>query len=189
MKQVSAQGASQKTLKKRLCVACRKPFDQWNSTVKVCGLKCAIEAVTRSATKRLRREKLLGLEKLKTLTDHLSEAQDVFNSFIRERDKDLPCISCNRHHKGQYHAGHFRGRKAAPQLRFNEDNVSKQCKPCNKDLSGNIVEYRKGLIKKIGIERVEALEHNSEAAGWTIEKAKEIKAEYKQKLKDRKEKI
>ena len=100
------------------------------------------------------------------------------------RDKDEPCISCGRHHQGQYHAGHFRTTAAAPQLRFHEDNVHKQCSVCNNHLSGNLLEYRKRLIQKIGAERVEQLENDSTIKRWTIEELQEIKKVYKNKCKE-----
>lgn len=110
------------------------------------------------------------------------KAQSAFNSFIRERDKELPCISCNRHHQGQYHAGHYRSVGAAKQLRFIEINCHKQCAPCNNHKSGNITEYRINLIKKIGVDSTESLENNNEVKRYTINEYKEIEAEYKDKL-------
>ena len=113
------------------------------------------------------------------------QAQAIFNNFIRKRDERDPCISCRTYGNVQWCAGHFRSRGAAGHLRFDEDNCHKQCnRHCNMALSGNIKEYRAGLIKKIGIERVEALENNNEIHRWTIEELREIRDEYKVKLKD-----
>jgi hypothetical protein len=51
-------------------------------------------------------------------------------------------------------------------------------------LSGNQIEYRKRLIKKIGVERVEWLEENgNQVKKWTIEELKELIKKYKQKIK------
>ena len=53
----------------------------------------------------------------------------LFHKFIRERDKDKPCISC-----GQYttlQAGHFYSGGHYSALRFDEDNVHGQCLRCN----------------------------------------------------------
>lgn len=113
----------------------------------------------------------------------IKKAQKACNEYIRERDKHLPCISCGRHHNGQYHAGHFipAGRGAA--LRFDERNIFKQCSPCNNHLSGNIGEYRKALIVRLGLEVVEWLESNHEIRKWTIDELKQIESEYKDKLK------
>lgn len=86
-------------------------------------------------------------------------------------------------HTGQWHAGHFLSVGAHPELRFLEINIWRQCKPCNVDLSGNVLLYRKELIKRIGIENVEFLEGPHPARKYTIADAQAIKAEYKLKLK------
>ena len=124
--------------------------------------ECAVELAKQDREKRLAKEQKKQRsaqrkrdketrDRLKSRSDHLREAQTVFNKFIRLRDEKAPCISCGRHHKGQYHAGHYRSTGACPELRFEELNVHKQCAPCNDHLSWNIVNYRINLIKKIGI--------------------------------------
>jgi len=120
-------------------------------------------------------------EKIKTKAQHLKDAQAEFNKFIRLRDADQPCISCGRFHSGQYHAGHYLTVGAKPELRFDEDNCHKQCAPCNNHLSGNLVNYRINLEKRIGIERVERLEGPHDLPNWTIEQIQEIRKHYRQK--------
>jgi hypothetical protein len=71
---------------------------------------------------------------VKPISYFIKQAQHAFNEFIRYRDRDFPCISCGRHHDGQYHAGHFRTTGASPELRFDEDNCHKQCSACNNHL-------------------------------------------------------
>jgi hypothetical protein len=102
-------------------------------------------------------------QKLKTKSDYLKEAQAAFNAYVRARDKDDACVSCGNYVLddqigGGWDAGHYRSTGSAPHLRFNLHNCHKQCVKCNRFLSGNVAEYRKGLIEKIGIEKVEALE-------------------------------
>lgn len=55
-----------------------------------------------------------------------------FSKFIRERDRELPCISCGNH-KPEYHGGHFiaAGAMSADEMVFNEMNVSAECPFCN----------------------------------------------------------
>lgn len=85
-----------------------------------------------------------------------------FNAYIRQRDANedyFSCTSCNS--KGminQMHAGHFYSGGHYPELKFNEDNVNGQCPRCNFFLAGNLIPYRRNLIRKIGIERVEKLD-------------------------------
>ena len=78
-------------------------------------------------------------------------------------------------------AGHYRTVGAHPELRFEPDNVHKQCnRNCNKAKSGNLTEYRKNLVKKIGLKRVEYLEGPHKAKHYTIEDIKDIKKKYQQ---------
>jgi hypothetical protein len=114
----------------------------------------------------------------------LKLAQANFNKYIRLRDVDNPCISCQRHHKGKLNAGHYRTVKAMPELRFNELNVHGQCEPCNSYLSGNITEYRINLVKKIGADKVEWLEAHHEHKKLTVDQIIEIKKLYAQKARD-----
>ena len=111
------------------------------------------------------------------------EAQKAFNAYIRKRDEKEPCISCQRYHSGQYHAGHFKTTAARPDLRFNEDNCHKQCAPCNNHLSGNIGEYIVHLIKKIGQTRLDDL-NRVEIVKYSCDELKEIELKYKRKLKE-----
>lgn len=157
---------------------------------KACGFDCELAlgliAAAKSRANREKTERKVVKEKreaLKTRQQWLKEAQTVFNAWIRERDKDLPCISCGRYHTGAFDAGHYRSVGAAGHLRFSEDNCWKQCVPCNQHKAGNVVEYRIRLVVRIGIERVEALENNNETVKFTIEDAKRIKAIYAAKLK------
>ncbi len=84
------------------------------------------------------------------------KAQEVFNKWIRERDKDQPCISCGSWNTA--HASHYFSAGKHNHLRFDEDNVHISCVFCNTFEHGNLINYRHELIKRIGIERLEALE-------------------------------
>ncbi|MCS5516551.1 recombination protein NinG [Pseudomonas qingdaonensis] len=163
----------------------------FNSTQVVCSPKCALahapanqQKARKAIDQRERREVKVRKEKLKSRGDYMREAQQAFNAWVRLRDADQPCISCGRHHQGKYDAGHYRTTAACPELRFDPLNVHKQCSPCNTQLSGNIVEYRLELIRRIGQERVDWIEGPHEAKRYTIEDLKAIKALYRQKLKD-----
>jgi len=109
-------------------------------------------------------------------------AQAAFNKYVRCRDEKLPCISCGRFHKGQYHAGHYKTTGAHSELRFNEDNCHKQCSPCNLHLSGNIEHYRPNLIEKIGESRFIRLESAHTPIKFTCLQLKAIENYYKKKL-------
>jgi hypothetical protein len=55
-------------------------------------------------------------------------------------------------------AGHYVPVKGGSALRFNENNVNGECIRCNGFDEFHLIGYRKNLIKKIGIKKVEVLE-------------------------------
>lgn len=171
-------------LKSKKCKACKNSFTPDRPLQQVCGYQCAIEYARIQDERKKAKERKQRLNDLQPVKFWLDKAQVYFNSYVRERDRELPCISCQRPIRGQAHCGHYRTRKAAPQLRFSEDNCHKQCAQCNNFDSGNVVEYRINLAKKIGEERVQALENNNEIKRWTREEAEEIISTYKEKLKE-----
>ena len=181
---------------KRMCKQCRE-YHPVSESVKVpLGWFCSREHAAQFALDRSRKEseKKRKAKHQKAKMDvkpigyWMKRAQAAFNAFIRERDAEDPCISCGRHHDGQYHAGHFRTTGAAPELRFEELNCHKQCAPCNNHLSGNLVMYRWNLEKKIGPLKLEWLEGPHEPKRYRKENYQAIEAEYKNKLKKLKEK-
>jgi len=176
------------------CKTCKAEFVQYNTLQTIC-VSCAIIKGRKKTVKDAKtantvhkRELAAQKERIKSRQDWIKEAQQAFNAWIRQRDIDDPCISCQRYHTGQYHAGHYRTTKAAPELRFHEANVHKQCSVCNNHLSGNILEYRINLIKKLGIDSVTWIEGSHEPAKYTIEDLKFIKRKYQLMLKDLNEK-
>lgn len=178
--------------KKRRCRNCKKyELAEVGKVINngfYCSEKCMLDYAMAQGkarhAKKERKEVKDAKEKIKTRAEHLKEAQSAFNAFIRERDKGKPCISCNRHHSGQYHAGHYLSVGSHPEMRFDELNCYKQCAPCNNHLSGNIVEYRKSLLSQYGSDLLEYLEGYHEPKKYTIEQIKEIKVKYKNKLKE-----
>jgi hypothetical protein len=140
----------------------------------------------KAAAKVERAETRRRKDAIKSKADWAREAQTAFNAWIRARDEGLPCISCGRHHQGQWHAGHYLSTGARPELRYTESNVHRQCAPCNTHLSGNAVLYRIGLIERIGLQAVEWLEGPHELPKWTADDYRAIRDTYKQKLKEMK---
>lgn len=147
-----------------------------------CLKKFALYAKTLT-NKKKRIETKKTKESMLTRSEWLNIAQKVFNTYIRQRDKGLNCISCGTI-TGQMHCGHYMSIGSNPQLRFNEDNCHKQCAKCNNYLSGNLILYRKNLIKKIGLEEVEKLECDRSVLKLTIPEIKELITEYKYKIKN-----
>lgn len=172
-------------IKPKKCKNCGKLFSPYRTTQVCCyGVTCALEYAQKAREKRERKANREARQKLKTKSELLKETQAVVNKYIRLRDQNRPCISCGRYHTGQYHAGHYRSVGAAPELRFVEDNIHKQCAPCNNHKSGNAIEYRINLVNKIGIERVEFLEGPHQPKKYTVEEIGLIKSLYKFKIRE-----
>lgn len=182
--------------------ACGISFPPQRLGQAVCSPKCglAIKDVNQAKARKSlaqveRREIKVRKEKLKSRADHLREAQTVVNEYVRLRDAHLPCISCDSTPNdgdlmtgSRWDAGHYRSVGACPELRFEPLNIHRQCVKCNRNLSGNAVEYRIRLVQRIGAEKVAWLEGMHSACKYTVEEIKAIKAEYRAKTRKLKEK-
>jgi hypothetical protein len=161
----------------------------------MCSMDCVVEhgkKGARVASDKRKKQTLVKLKaELKTASQWRTEAQAAFNAYVRYRDRDLPCISCHSagSHEGiggYWDAGHYRSRGAAKHMAFNLHNCHKQCHKCNRYLSGNVVEYRIRLIKRIGLDKVEALEHNNDTVKHDITYLKRVKSIFTRKLRIKK---
>ena len=180
--------------RRKRCPECRVMFTKTRESQVVCGeIECAIahgksekgRAIAGKALAEVgRRDIKVRKEKLKSRADHLKDTQIAFNAWVRARDAELPCISCGRHHQGKYDAGHYRTVGSNPALRFEPLNCHRQCSPCNTQLSGNIVNYRIELVRRIGAEAVEWLEGPHEPKKYTVEELKAMTAEYRAKTRE-----
>jgi hypothetical protein len=181
----SQSGRGLKQPKQKKCNACRAEFTPTRPMQKVCCGDCAISLGNLKKAKRERtqaaqerKETKVKLEKLKSRSDWAKEAQTAFNRWVRLRDADKPCISCGRHHTGQYHAGHYMSRGARPELAYEPLNCHKQCSPCNTHLSGNLALYRQSLVREIGLQQVEWLEGPHDPKYYSADDLKAIKSKY-----------
>lgn len=183
--------------KPRPCPECGEPFVKLRMGQKSCTKpECAISAGRKIREKKEAKEK--AAEKKETVAklrdmDGLpilkKRAQAAFNAFIRARDEGMPCICCGAWpHPGGTDAGHYRSVGSAPHLRFDERNVHAQSKQCNKWGAGRAVDYRIGLIAKIGLSEVEALESDQSPRHYSREELIEIAATYRAKTRAMKRK-
>lgn len=147
--------------------------------------KAAAAKKQERAVDRVKREGMKSVRRL------IPEAQEAFNEFIRERDRDKGCFVCGAAFEftegslgGVMDAGHVRSRGAAPQLRFNEDNCHAECKHCNGSFGAKPHEIEEGAIRRIGPERYAALKQNNAAHKWTREEVRGIRDTYRAKLKE-----
>lgn len=171
---------------------CGQEFTPARPLQKACSPKCAQSFATHRAAKvealRVRDDKArtrVALEALKTVPKLKKEAQHAFNRWIRQRDALLPCISCGAPppdlsglHAGR-DAGHYRSTGSADHLRYHEDNCHAQCVSCNQWGAGRAVEYRMGLLARIGPERTNAVEFNREFCKWGRDQLREIRDRYR----------
>ncbi len=175
-----------KAKREKKCKACLKSFHPFLSTQVVCGVKCALIWGRKEAEKRARQKHRCDIERIKPRSKLLAEAQVAFNAFIRLRDADLGCVSCDKTAtwSGQWHASHYRSVGAHTEFRFDESNVHKACSVCNNVLSGALSEYRQNLIKRIGEAGVLRLEGPAEIPKRTREQIIEIKESYRKKCRE-----
>lgn len=189
-------------LPRRKCKVCNEWFHPAFANVRWCcpehGAIYALELRTKEkvkaeakrikakkdAEKAARQRRRAKRETFKTKAQWDKEAQSAFNRYIRIRDDGKPCISCDAQLIGKINfltgsaidASHYRSRGAAAHLKFNAFNVHSACTRCNRQLSGNAVEYRNRLIKRIGQERVERLESDNELRRFDIPYLQRIKS-------------
>jgi hypothetical protein len=175
----------------KACAVCQKPFTPRLPLQRVCGFRCAkrVPVLEKKAEREAVKERKRALE---TIPELIKVAQRSFNAYIRERDKDQPCICCGEPlHSGEvggaFDCGHYRSTGSASHLRFDERNAHAQRKQCNRYGAGRAVDYRVGLIARIGREAVEALESDNAIRKWTRDELRQIAATYRAKLKQLKE--
>ncbi|WP_339506263.1 recombination protein NinG [Pseudomonas sp. EA_15y_Pfl1_P102] len=184
--------------KKCRVATCRTLFVPSRMGQAVCSPACAMIDAPRHAPKARkaladieRKDIKVRKEKLKIRADHLREAQAAVNEYVRLRDAHLPCISCDSTPNdndlmtgSRWDAGHYRSVGACPELRFEPLNIHRQCVKCNRNLSGNAVEYRIRLVQRIGAEKVAWLEGLHPACKYTVDEIKAIKAVYREKARE-----
>ena len=177
---------SSKLAKPKTCKVCRERFVPTVSTLQATCTKvsCVLQHSKRVKAKQASAEIKRLREKAKTLSDYRRELQQVFNKFIRERDKDKPCISCNRKLGAKFDAGHYLSIGSYPNLRFDEDNVHGQCVECNQHKHGNLIEYGERLLDRIGEEAFDELYlRRHQPLRLSIDEMKDMIKVYKQKIK------
>ncbi|WP_426160498.1 recombination protein NinG [Pseudomonas sp. DWR1-3-2b2] len=187
-------GIQVRARRQKCCAVCRVKFTPVRDFQAVCDeIACALahapvnQVRARKALADVERKDIkVRKEKLKSRADHLREAQAAVNEYVRMRDAHLPCISCDSTPNdndlmtgSRWDAGHYRSVGACPELRFEPSNIHRQCVKCNRNLSGNAVEYRIRLVLRIGAEKVAWIEGPHEARKYTVDEIKAIKAKYR----------
>jgi hypothetical protein len=183
-----------KKIKEKSCKSCRIKFVPTRPLQVVCSPGCAYSLVMKNKEKEKKKEvkdwnkeKRERKDKLKTLSDYEAEARKVFQKWIRERDKNLPCISCNKSTSKIWDGGHLFKAELYSGLMFDERNVHKQCRKCNYYFGGNEAGYKDGLDQRYGPEFVDALEKDKDGKRvykYSKEELIQIKKTYQKKYNE-----
>ena len=166
------------------CKNCKEKFEPIKFLQKYC-LKdeCIRVFVADVKEKTWQKTKAKAKLDLMTLSDYLKLTQQIFNKYIRLRDKNELCISCQKPPKKQ-NAGHYFSSGGHSNVRFDENNVHLQCEHCNTFLSGNLLNYQIEIEKRIGAEKLIELQVKAHLVKkWSIDELKELMQKYKQKIK------
>ena len=179
-----------KMIKSKKCIICKEPFIPRNTIIKVCdthAYQYAKSLLKKREDKEWREKKKVLKEKLKTLSEYEKDAKETFQKWVRLRDKGLPCISCNNPNPKDWSGGHYFAAGQYSGFIFDERNCNAQCNTyCNRYLSGNLVNYRLGLIARYGKEFVEQLESEANSKRdykYTKQELIDIKNKYSEKIK------
>lgn len=171
---------------------CKEKFEPKNEGQVVHIYECGIAYAKQLREKKektegiVRRRKIKVMkEKLKTLSDHKKELQVLVNKFVQLRDRGKKCVSCDTPDTGEKRdASHFWSQGGNPSVRFDLDNIHSSCVHCNRDLHGNLLEYRPRLLERIGIDRFKYLEQRrTKSRRFTIPEIQILKRLFKEKIK------
>lgn len=168
------------------CKVCDILFTPVRPLQSVCSPRCASKKVKADKAAEKQRDKERK-EKLKTRSDWMKQAQMSWNAYVRARDAGKPCASCGAMPEnkfgGSMDCSHYRSVGSAPHLRFHLHNAASACVKCNRYLGGNVVELRKGLIDRIGLEKIEAIEADNRTRKFDVEYLKRIHKIFSKKAK------
>jgi hypothetical protein len=143
-----------------LCFTCKKDFLLNTAEGQELIIKASKKAGMYSA-KKSRLETKERKWELKSYSQKVNEVRKVFQKWIRERDKDKPCISCGTPYSEVWHAGHYMKAELYSGVVFDENNVFRQCLKCNHYLGGNEAQYRIALCLLLGESKVVELENKA----------------------------
>jgi hypothetical protein len=127
----------------------------------------------------LKKTKKTKVKKLKKIKYRIARnrADKAFQQFIRNRDKDKPCITCGKP-TDHPQAGHFVSRTRFA-TRYDERNAHLQCPGCNLYKKGNLILYTLKMIEVYGKTVVDELLKKAEAnIKYTVDELLEIEKKY-----------
>jgi hypothetical protein len=167
------------------CKNCRELFEPIRFNQKYClDDECIKIWVQIEKEKQWQKKKAVLKNELKTMSDYMKLAQQIFNKYIRMRDSGKSCISCDKILVGKFDAGHYYSTRHKSTT-FDEDNVHGQCVTCNQHMHGNLLNYQIGIERRIGGEKLfELYEKAHKEKKYTINELKQIIEQYKLRIKN-----
>ena len=173
--------------KQKKCRHCKTLFTPILPMQVVCGIECAKAVARKKREKVEKANDRQRKEELQPIQYWLKRAEKAVNAFVRERDREQPCISCGTNDASEWHAGHWKSVGANSALRYDLSNIHRQCDQCNVFKGGNATEYEIRLPARIGQAEVDRLKHAPRLRKWTREECQAIEQEFKLKLKELRE--
>ena len=174
-------------MKQKKCRYCKTLFTPVLPMQVVCGIECAKAIAKKKREKVEKANDRQRKEELQPIQYWLKRAEKAVNAFVRERDREQPCISCGTNDASEWHAGHWKSVGANSALRYDLSNIHRQCDQCNVFKGGNATEYEIRLPARIGQAEVDRLKHAPRLRKWTREECQAIEQEFKLKLKELRE--
>ena len=183
----------QPTIRPRRCKAksCREQFTPARQMQAVCGWKCAQEVAKvrreKEAAEAAKQERAMTRaekERLKSTRKLAAEVKEAMHRWVRLRDEGKPCICCGKPMEpqrfgGSVDAGHYLSVGSAKHLQFDERNIHAQRKSCNRPGGTTRASFRAGMIARIGLEAVEALEADQTPRKYTADQLREMRDRYR----------
>lgn len=170
-------------IKPRKCRYCGEKYTPKHSSLEPCQkYECRLKHLEANKTKINRANKQVAKDKIKSYSQRLGEAKKVFQKWVRNRDKDLPCMACGTKTANEWHGSHLKKAEVYSGVIFHEHNVWKCCKKCNVFLGGNELNFRANLVNYIGEQAVKELEELAEQTRtrkYSNEELDQIKRKYK----------
>lgn len=184
-------GFKPKPPKKRRCKHCEAWFLPPKNLMPFCSNMC--EMIFKEREPKVERQKIARKEKqafnnqdVKKLT---GIAKKLAQHCARLRDFYEPCVSCRKTTAVQWDGGHYMGADSYSKVRLNLWNIHKQCSHCNDYNSSNAANYRKHLIEKIGLEKVEWLEDQKGLHRYSAEYLNKYIRIFRKKLRIMKKRV
>lgn len=164
-------------MKKRKCKECKEFFTPHPSMFlpPTCEkMKCRQDYAMKHLSNKAKEKKKTNRKALKEFNQQdvkkqTITAKEVVQEYARLRDINEPCISCRKPTAKQWDGGHYMNAQYFSAVRLNTLNINKQCSHCNDWNNENKADYRKHLISKIGLEKVEWLEQQKSVKKYTAE--------------------